>query len=410
MTEEYLLLAVALVLSAFYSGSETAYTAAGRLAMEVFSRHGRPGSVAARRLYERPSILFSTTLVGTNLVGVIYSSLSAIVLERMGFPIQWIVALSTGILLIIGEVVPKAAAREYPERWAMSVALLLRISYFVLYPFILIARIGSGLLLRLFGVDSEANRQANLTIGELRGIWGDLRRSGALGEEEIELLDHAVSLRDMSISDLMVPRTAIAALSIDTPVSEAIHLVQSRGFSRIPIFEESQDHIVGILLAKRLLENPTHLRDVLYEPLFVPEQITVPRFLEIARREEAGLAIVVDEYGGTAGIITLEDVIEILVGDIEDEHDRHSQLVRAVSSSSWLVQGQAYLDDLKEHFEIDLPTGDYETVGGLMIDALGRIPQMGEQLKAGRWSLRVVAADPSRIKRILVRKLSSSRA
>ncbi|MFH0883514.1 MAG: hemolysin family protein [bacterium] len=410
MSSEYLLLALALILSAFFSGSETAYTTAGRLAMEVYSRHNRPGSRAARHLYERPALLFSTTLVGTNLVGVVYSSLAAIVLQRLGFPIQGIVILSSAIILVFGEVLPKAIAREHPERWAMAVAWSLRFSYIFLYPFILFARTSSSLLLRIFGVDSEANRQANLTLVELRGIWGDLRRSGALAEDEIKLLNHAVSLREMRIGDLMVPRTAISALSLDAPVDEAIHLVQARGYSRIPVYDNSLDHIVGILHAKRLLENPARLRDVLLEPLFVPEQITVPRFLEIARKEESGLAVVVDEYGGTAGIITLEDVIEILVGDIEDEHDRRSDLVRTVSTGSWLVQGQAYLDDLKEHFKIDLPSGDYETVGGLMIDALGRIPQMGETLQAGRWSLRVVAADPSRVKRILVRKLSSSRS
>ncbi len=410
MSGDYILLAIALLLSAFFSGSETAYTAAGRLAMEVYTLHRRPGSKAARHLYEHPSLLFSTTLVGTNFVGVVYSSLAAVILQQMGFKIQGIVLLSTAVVLVFGEILPKAIAWEHPERWAMSVAWPLRIAYILLYPLIQIARGSSNLLLRIFGVDATATRRVNLTLGELRGIWGDMRRSGALPEDEVKLLDHAVSLREMRVGELMVPRTAISALPLDAPISEAVHLVQARGFSRIPVYEDSIDHIVGILHAKRLLENPATLHDALLEPIFVPEQTTVPRFLELIRKKETGLGVVVDEYGGTAGILTLEAVIEKLVGDIEDEHDRRYNLVSEVSSGAWLVQGQAYLDDLQEHFGIKLPQGEYETAGGLMIDALGRIPEMGETVLAGRWSLRVVAADPSRVKRILIRKLSSTRS
>lgn len=408
-TNELIALTVALLLSAFFSGSETAYTTAGRLAMEVYARHRRFGSRSARFLYDRPRLLFSTTLVGNNLVGVAYSSLAALVLTRFGLQISWVVAISSVVVLLFGEILPKSIAREAPERWAMQAGLTLRTSYWILSPLILIAQASSNLLLLLLGMGGEEGRAASLSVSELRGIWQDMQRGGALDADEVRLLDQAVSLRDKKIGELMVPRTSLAGIPIETTVEEAIKVVNARGFSRIPVFEGDLDHIVGILHAKRFLENPSTLADILLPALFVPEQTSVPKFLAIARENDAGLAVVIDEHGGTAGLITLEDVVEEIVGDIEDEYDRRSESVRKVSEDVLLVHGLTELDDLEERFKVDLPQGEYETIGGLMIERLGDIPQLGETLNIGKWTLRVVAADKNRVKRVLIRKIARGR-
>lgn len=403
-SNELIALTLALLLSAFFSGSETAYTTAGRLAMEVYARHRRFGSRSARFLYDRPRLLFSTTLVGNNLVGVAYSSLAALLLSRYGFQISWIVAISSVVVLLFGEILPKSIARETPERWAMRSGGSLRLAYWLLSPLILLAQGSSTLLLRLFGLSGEEGRAASLSVSELRGIWHDMQRGGALDADEVKLLDQAVSLRDKKIGELMVPRTSLAALPVETSIEEAIHVIQARGFSRLPVYEGNLDHIIGILHAKRFLENPSTLREVLLPPLIVPEQTSVPRFLAMAREHDSGLAVVIDEHGGTAGLITLEDVVEEIVGDIEDEYDRRSEMVRKVSGDVLLVHGLTELDELEERFGVELPRGEYETVGGLMIEQLGEIPELGATLNVGRWTLRVVAADKHRVKRVLIRK------
>jgi CBS domain containing-hemolysin-like protein len=406
---ELFLLTISLMMSAFFSGSETAYTAAGRLAMEVYGRHRRPGAQAARFLYDRPRLLFSTTLVGNNLVGVAYSSLAALVLANLHIPIPWIVAISSIVVLLLGEILPKSIAREQPERWAMTSAWPLRVAYWLLYPVILIARGGSEVVFWFLRLRDDEGKAARISVNELRGIWHDLGLGGALDADEVELLDHAVTLRDKKIGELMVPRTGIAALPVGTPVPEAERLVTARGFSRLPVYEEDIDHIIGILHAKNLLFPPESLRDILLPALFVPEQTTVPRYLEMAREHESGLAVVVDEHGGTAGIITLEDVVEQIVGNIEDEHDRKSDQVRRVTGGSLLVHGLTTLDELEDKFGIKLPRGEYGTVGGLMIGQLDEIPKLGATIKAGKYSLRVVAADSHRVKRVLIRSASRLR-
>ena len=410
MSSEEILLLIALILSSFFSGSETAYTAAGRLAMEVYERHNRRGAKYAHKLYNQPTMLFSTTLVGNNLVGVLYSSLAALLLTRWGFSLEWILVLSPLLVLLVGEVLPKTIAREHPEQWAMVVGLPLLITHYLLYPLIVIAHGASNLLLKIVGEREDRKEPAALTLGELRGLWGELYRTGELDKDEIELLDQVVSLRDQKVHDVMTPRVDIVALPLTATVEEAEKLVVSRGMSRVPVYDESLDQIVGILLAKALLDRPNSIQDILRPALFIPEQAYVAKFLEPFRKGEAGLAVVVDEHGGTAGVVSLEDVIEQLVGNIEDEHDLRAGNGRQVAGNAWLIPARAYLDAIEEAWGLRLPRGDYDTIAGLILDRLGRIPDTGETIIVGGWTLRVVSADNRRIKRVLIRKGASARS
>lgn len=409
MNYQEILLIAAIILSAFFSGSETAYTAAGRLAMEVYRRHGRTGARAAHSLYNRPTLLFSTTLVGNNLVGVIYSSLAALILTRWGFSLQAILVISPLVILILGEVLPKTIAREHPEKWAMLVGWPLRITHWVLWPFIMIARASSNALLFLFGVRDHGDKPAAITLSELRGLWGEMHQAGELDTEEAELLDHVVALRDRKMHEVMTPRVDIVALPADATLEEVEKVVTTRGHSRIPIYEESLDQIIGAVLAKDLLNDPPDLASITRPVLVIPEQATVSRFLGPFRRGQVGLAVIVDEYGGTAGLVTLEDVLEQLVGDIEDEHDPQEGSGRLVAKGAWLIPGRAYLDAVERDWGILLPEGDYETVAGLVLDRLGYIPEIGETVEAGPWSLRIVSADSRRIKRVLIRRIPSGK-
>ncbi|MCB2212579.1 hemolysin family protein [bacterium] len=409
MSEE-ILIVIALVLSAFFSGTETAYTVSGRLAMEVYKRHNRPGAKVASRLYANPTLLFNTTLVGNNLVGVLYASVTAVWLDRIGVPVEWIFVISPTIVLIFGEILPKTFARETAERWALRAGGPLWISRILFAPLILITRASSSLLLRAFGMRDENRDFSTISLGDLTGVWGQLHTEGSLDAEEKELLDHAVALRDVKMREIMTPRADVVALPVEATIEEAEHLVSQRGYTRIPVFEGNIDNVVGVLLAQELLGEPETLQSILREPKVVPEQAYANRFLHEFRRGEVGLAIVIDEHGGTAGVVTLEDFLERLVGAIEDEHDPQAMSGRKVSNDSWLVSGRASLELLRDKWGIKLPDGDYETVAGWLLDELDRIPDPGEFVDVGRWRVRVVATDPRRIKRVLIRKMQTRSA
>ncbi len=404
MIVEYILLFFALILSAFFSGSETAYTVAGRLAMEVYGRHERAGSKSANKLYSKPDLLFSTTLVGNNLVGVLYSSLAAIILDSLGVSLQGIIIISPILLLIFGEIIPKTIARERSEKFALLVSLPLLFSYYLLYPMIIISKFSSGIFLRIFGLQSPDSQRGKITISELQGVLLDLHKSGEIDDTGAELFDQMVSMRDKKLREIMTSRTNIVALPITSSVKKALTLMLSSGFSRILVYKKSVDNIKGVILLKDFLNEPKKLTDIVRPVIFAPEQAPISRFLGPFRRREVGIAVVVDEYGGTAGIITLEDVIEELIGEVVDEHDQQSMPGKVVAQNAYLVSGRTELLALKEHWNIALPEGDYETIAGLIIQELGSIPSRGDTLRFGNWNVRIVDSDERRIKKVLIRK------
>lgn len=410
MSLEGWLLLLLLLFSAFFSGTETAYTVAGRLALEVYGRHDRRGARRALRFHARPNLLFSTTLVMNNLVNVAYSSLAALILAEAGVPLEGILVISPLLLLFFGEVLPKAIARERAEGWALLAAGPLWTCYILFLPAIWLTRVLSRALQSLFGVKGGEVRGRRITFAELTAFWGDLKRAGSLEKGEAELIDHVVALRRRRVRDVMTPRTSIVALPEDAGVAEAEHLVRTRGFSRIPLYRDNLDSIVGVLLARDLLRRPASLSEVMRRPAVVPEQAPAIGLLKLFRRGGTGLAVVIDEYGGTAGIVSLEDLLEEIVGEIEDEHDRRGSWGRQVAKDSLLVSGQSELERLHQRWGIQLPEGEYETVSGLILDRLGHIPEVGEQIEAGGWRLRVVSADAHRIKRVLLRRAQTQGA
>ncbi len=407
MSLDLILVIVAVILSFFFSGSETAYTAAGRLAMEVYHRHGRRGSRHARRFHDHPNLLFSTTLVGNNLAGVLYSTMAALVLRRAGVPLEGIVVISPLLILFFGEIMPKTIAREHPERWALTVSFPLWLSFVILYPMILAARIASDLLLSLLGLPRGRADPGRITLAEIRSIWVDLRETGTIDHFGAELLDKAISLRQLKLREVMTPRTDIAGLLRNASVQEAEALVQTRGYSRLPVFENDLDHIVGLVLAKDLLRHPESIEEIMRPVRFLPEQSPADSLLEILNRSRSGMVVVIDEHGGTAGIATLEDILEEIVGAIEDEHDSREPRGRRIAQNAILISGRMSLEALVRFWKVQLPEGEYDTVGGLFLAHFGRIPGIGERIELPKWRLTVASADERRVKRVLIRRIGA---
>jgi len=405
MILDIIILVIALLLSAFFSGTETAFTASGRLSLEVYKRHDRRGASLAGKLLSRPKKLFSTTLVGNNLVGVLYSSLAALFLLKIGLPLEWIFVISPIFILIFGEILPKSVAREVPERWALVTSIPLEMCYWLLYPFIKIAGGTSDLLLRAFGHRDSDVTGKTISLSDLKVIWNDLGSTGRIDSSEIELLDQVVSLRDVKMRDVMTPRTEIVAIKESDNIQSLEQLVTSRGFTRMPVYSNSLDEIIGIVNAMDLLVDPESLDEIIRPVSYVPEQASVSKYLDHFRHKDIGMLVVVDEYGGTAGIITLEDLIEVLVGDIQDEHDRQFVSVKKVSKDVRVYPGKIQIDYLRNHWKIDLPDGNYDTLSGFILSRLGKIPDVGEVIIHENWRLRIVATDNNKIKKVLIRKM-----
>ncbi|MDP8207441.1 MAG: hemolysin family protein [Candidatus Electryonea clarkiae] len=406
MNFDIIIILLSLVLSGFFSGTETAYTVAGRLAMEVFHRHKRRGAAAAEKFYSNPNLFFTITLVGTNLVGVIYSSVAALFLHRLGMPIEGILIISPLILLVFGEILPKSLARENPERFALLASAPLWVSYYLMIPIIFVAMGASRLILKLFKQEA-GNEAASITLSELRQTWQELEKSGIVNGEEADMLERMIALRDIKLNEVMTPRTHAEALPISAKVEEAEEIVRSSGFSKIPVYEDDLDHIVGIIFAKDLLKNPGNLYEIKRPIIFIPELVGVRQLFEMLRQQRVSLAVVVDEHGGTAGIITLEDLIELLVGEIEDEHDKKSETIKKVAHRAWLVTGDTKLQRITSLLGAGIPDGDFETVSGLILDKLGNIPKPGELVEINSIIFRIISASSNRINKVLIRLPSS---
>ncbi len=409
MTFEIILVLIAILFSAFFSSGETAFTVAGKLLMDVYNRHGRRGAKVASKFYENPDLLFSTTLVGTNLANVFYSSVFALLLSSVGVPVEIILIVSPLILLLFGEILPKSLARERPESVALGSSILLWIMYLLLLPMIVIVRFCSSMILKLFGVNTQSNQIEKITIADLRIINEELRKSGVVDDNEAEMVENVLGLKEKKVREIMTPRTKMTAVGDNTSIQELEQLAKSTGYSRIPVYTDDIDHIKGIIHIKDLLSKPVNLDSITREARYIPEQMDTSKLLGMFRHEKMGLVIVVDEHGGTAGMVSIEDLVEELVGEIEDEYDRKAKIGKVIAKGAYLVEAEVEIQQLKRLWNINLPEGGYETVAGLIFQRTGKIPKVGETIQTRGWILRIVDADDHRIRKVLIRKISKSK-
>ena len=411
---EVALILLTLVLSAFFSGSEIAFVTANRLRVEVFARRsGFVGKIISRFL-EDPATLLTTTLVGNNLALVIYSTLVALYLES---PLQSFyggtVGLELGtagaltlvtqtvlaslVVLIVGEIIPKSILREIANRAVFALAIPLRITYFLLYPMILVARWSATGLIKIIKADSSSytefmRRDFELLIEE--GL-----RSGELelDPEEGNLLSNVFAMSTIRLKESMVPRTDVIAMDEKTPLSELQQTFVSTGHSKIPIFRENIDNIVGIAFAYDFFNRPESLEEIIRPATFVPETKLSKELLEEFLETKISIAIVIDEYGGTAGLVTSEDLLEELFGDIKDEFDLDETILQILGEGSVIASGRLEIDELEEKSTISLPDGDYETVAGYLLERLGTIPEVRDEFEMDGYRFVILQATVNRI-------------
>lgn len=405
MTEtiQIVFLVIAFLFSAFFSGVETALISARRIQIEVWRKRKRAGAQRAYRTLQNPETYLITTLVGNNIAVVAASSLMALYLHSLnGFLITFI---SSTILLIIGEIIPKSFARDKASSTLLWGSLLLQIIYILLYPFIICINLFSKMLLWFVGIPQK-DIQRFFSRKDMDMLVHESEADGIMGKSERRIISRMLLKGPLKVRDIMIPRTEIFAIEKTCSLQEASKIFRENGISRMIVFNETLDEILGIVHAKDLLlRSPKVLKDILRPVHFVPESQYIGECLQELKSKNMRLAIVVDEYGGTSGLVTMEDILEEFLGDILDEYDIETKWYRNIEPGKIEVHARAEIGELNDKLKLEIPPGDYQTLGGYLLFKLENIPKMGEKIKLRNAEITILSATRKHINWVEIRFL-----
>ena len=373
--------------SAFFSASETAFSSLNQIRLKSRAEDGDSSAARVLAMAEQYDKLLSTILIGNNIVNIAAASIGTIIFTKMlgaerGATVSTMVL--TIVVLIFGEVTPKSLAKEMPETIATAVAPVLSLLMLVLTPLTWLFSQWKRLL-NHFVHSSESD---TITEGELMTMVSEAENDGELTDRESELIRSAIEFDDVEVEEILTPRVDVVAVEDDIPLEELAQTFAESGYSRLPVYHGTIDNIIGVVHEKDFyiarLKKATKIDDLVVPTLYTTGSTQISQLLRTLREQHHHLAVVVDEYGGTEGIITLEDILEELVGEIWDEHDEVTEDFRKQSDGSWLVSGSASVDDLYE--ELDLPEEediDSNTVNGLVQEKTCHLPKVGDRFTLG---------------------------
>jgi Mg2+/Co2+ transporter CorB len=398
VTTLFIILGVLLGLSGFFSGSETAMMALNKYRLSARAREGHRGARITARLLERPDRLIGVILLGNNFVNIAASSVATLIALRLVGEAG--IAISTGLLtlviLIFAELAPKTLAANHPERLAFLAAPLLHPLLIVLYPLVVVINAVANTLLRMLRL-TRGEGESGLSEEELRTVI--LEESALLSTRRQRMLLNIFELSRVTVEDVMVPRTEMASLNVDTDWPDLLAQFQASPHTRFPVYRKDPDHIIGVVHGKDLVQmesleegGPSReaIAALIREPYFVPATTPLQEQLIQFQRRRQHMGLVVDEYGDVVGLVTLEDILEEIVGEIQDEHDLPMRGLRPQKDGSFLVDGQIEIRSLNRQLGWDLPTEGPRTLAGLIIEELEEIPNEGTSLKINDKPMEVV--------------------
>jgi CBS domain containing-hemolysin-like protein len=391
-----IVLIISLFLAAFAASAETALTSVSRLRMRALAEQGDRAARRVVHLHEDPNAYLSTILTVNNLAVILASTATTlIVTDTWGRGAEAIAtAVLSVVVLVACEILPKSLALRFNEHVAPLMAWPVTALTRLLRPLVFVLTRLSGLLVGLVARGGMV-RGPFVTEEELKMILAVGEREGVVEEEEREMISGVLELTDKVVREIMVPRVDVIAVDVECSIDDVIRLVTEHGHSRIPLYEETVDNVVGIIYAKDLLrvcraDQPPTLQEVAREAYFTPELKRAGELLIEMRQRKVHIAVVVDEYGGTAGIITIEDLIEEIVGDIRDEYDAiEAEEIQFLSDREALVNARVPLDDVKALLHLPIEDVEADTIGGLVYERLGSIPKAGDTVQIGDVTIRV---------------------
>ncbi len=408
-------LVICLIVAALASLAETSITSVSRIRIKRLQEAGSQRAAIVSNLLANPGLFFSTILIVNSLALIAAASLATII--ALHYTRQWgdLVAtvLLTVVVLVFAELTPKTLAIAHAERVALFIAPGVQALATILTPIIVVLNWFTGSVARLLG-QTPAPRGPFVNEEELRMLVAVSEEQGVIEEEEKEMIHSIFEFSDTAVREVMVPRVDVVAAEVSATPGEVIDLMLKAGHSRIPIYQGSIDEVVGVAydrdLLKYLREGSTSgsLRELCREPMFVPESKKVDELLREFQRRKVHLAIVVDEFGGTAGIVTIEDLLEEIVGEIQDEYDEEEEAIQLLSPDEAVVNATVSLGDINDQLELDLRSEDADTLGGYVYQHLSEMPAAGDEFQADGAHFSVLSTHGRRVKKVRVRRLVSS--
>jgi len=413
----YVLMFFFLFLSAYFMSSETAITAVSKVKLKQLENEGDVRAKRLNNLLEDSTRLLSTILFGNNIA---QNALAALVttasfrwLNRAGLSAGWAIPLSTIVttflILVFAEVTPKSYAFQRAEKIALFTAVPMSVIHRLFSPFAIGITAIANSILRLFGL-SLVNPEPFVIEDEIKTLVDLGEEEGVIEEEEKEIIEGVFEFSETLAREVMVPRVDIVALDVNSSFDEAIDTINMSGHSRIPVYDETIDNIVGIIYAKDLLKffgskNPPPLRSIMRAPYYVPETKPIDELFREMRAQKVHMAIIIDEYGGTAGLVTIEDILEELVGEIMDEYDINEEaMIERVALDEIIVDGRMNLEELNEILGVELPAEETDTLAGFVYDHISHIPKPGEEFEYNGVIIRVEEVRGRRITKLRIKK------
>ena len=418
----WLIIIATILLSAFFSGMEISFISSNKLRIEIDKKQQTFASNAITRFMANPGQFVVTMLIGNNIALVLYGLVTAKLLEPWlsGFihveslVLLTQIILSTIVIVVLAEFIPKGLFRMSPNSWLRNLSFPASLFYFIFYP-ISIAIVGlSNQLLRIFfGVKShdlpDGKIFSRLDLDNLINESIESEAADTLEDHDIKIFQKALDLSNVKLRACMIPRTEIIALPVSSSIEDLRQSFIETGHSNILIYDESIDNIIGYFRLRDLFTSPADVKSVLKKLPIVPESMAANKLLRIFVDGNKKIALVVDEFGGTSGLVTIEDILEEIVGDIEDEHDSSELTERKIGEGEWLFSGRHDIDYINEEYGLTLPEDDdYETLAGLLFHCFESIPKVNQITEIGKYTLRVLKVSGTRIELVNIKKRGTS--
>ena len=421
MTVSVILILVMLLLSAFFSGMEIAFVSKNRLKLEIDRKQSGLLDFVAKVFERHPGQYITSILVGNNIALVVYSLYMSSLLRALAALAGWdavaqggsVLAetlISTVVIIFVAEYLPKSIVKGNPNFYYRAFAPLLFVFYILLYPIVWLTTVVSYVILRLFGCRMKRQAPAaDFNRTDLESLIEGSTEVQHDEENEIKLFQNALDFADLRVRDCMVPRIDVEAVELSTSVEELTRRFVESKYSRIFVWEGSIDNIVGYVNSKSLFRLPADLRKVLMTAYFVPETMPLQALLEHFIKHRSYIAVVIDEFGGTAGMITIEDILEEIFGEIEDEHDDPGLVEKQMGDGEFIFSGRLEVEYINGKYHLDIPESDeYDTLAGYVIDRYQGIPSAGETILDGGRKIRVLRTESSKIELLRITLVGTS--
>ncbi|MGM9699146.1 MAG: hemolysin family protein [Prevotella sp.] len=410
MTDTIIGLIITMIFSAFFSGMEIAFVSGNRMLAEVERGKNGISQKAISYFYRHPNNFVSTMLVGNNIALVIYGILFAQLFDATLFAplgdgerVTADTIASTVVVLFTGEFIPKLIFKSNPNTMLSLFAMPAMVCYVILYPISRFATLLSKCMLRIVGVKMENVKDdaefSKVDLDFLVQSSIDNARNDNDIEEEVKIFHNALDFSDTKVRDCMVPRTEIEAVDIDESDEEELkNRFIETGFSKLVVYKDDIDHVVGYIHSSEMFRNPKQWRDNIRTLQFVPETMAARKLMHSFLQQKKTLAIVVDEFGGTSGLVSLEDIVEEIFGDIEDEHDSNNYIAKMVGEGEYILSARLEIEKVNEMFDIELPeSDDYMTIGGLILHEYQSFPKLNEIVKIGHFEFKIIKSTMTKI-------------